>query len=218
MKVSPGSVAAVLVLACTAACSDPENERLKSTTRATYDRTTGRLTELTYDSNRNGRIDTWTDMDGNRPVATRIDRNEDGRIDRWEYYDDHGRLARVGFSRKDDGEPDAWAFPGPDGRVLRVEISSTGDETQIDRWERYDPAGAGADGMGTLVAAEEDTDTDGRVDKWETYDKGVLTTAAFDENDDGTPDRRLTYASGRLALIETAPDASGRFTKQVRVK
>ena len=69
-------------------CADPERERLKATTKASYDKATGKLTELTYDANKNGRIDTWTEMDGTRPLRSRIDSNEDGRIDRWEYYDD----------------------------------------------------------------------------------------------------------------------------------
>jgi hypothetical protein len=40
----------------------------------------------------------------------------------------------------------------------------------------------------------------------------------MDENKDGIPDRRLTYNGGTLVLIESAPDASGRFTKRVEVK
>jgi hypothetical protein len=42
-------------------------------------------------------------------------------------------------------------------------------------------------------------------------------TVAFDENADGRPDRRLTYAGGSLATIETEPDAAGRFTKTLDV-
>jgi hypothetical protein len=208
----------VLVLTAAAACSDREKERLKQTTKATYDQSTGRLKELTYDANKNGIIDTWTEMDGTRPLRARIDRNEDGRLDRWEYYDEKGQLAKVGFSRSDDGAPDAWAFPGPDGKVARVEVSSVRDEQKIDRWERYDPAPAGAGGMGALLAAEEDVNKDGRADKWETYDRGTLKSAAFDEDHDGRPDRRFTYEGGALVLIETEPDAAGSYTKQVRVK
>src|SRR5262249_36891077 len=167
------------------ACSNPEAARLRETTKATYDKTTGKLKELTYDSDKNGRIDTWTEMDGARPVRTRIDRNEDGKLDRWEYYDEHGKLVKVGFSRKDDGKADAWAYSGPGGTVERIEISSIADEHKIDRWEHYDAAG--------LTSAEEDTNGDGIPDKWETYQSGSLKTAAFDENGDGKPDRRLTY-------------------------
>ncbi|MGH2821410.1 MAG: hypothetical protein ACRDJ5_12230, partial [Actinomycetota bacterium] len=85
----------LLVIASVAGCSDPGNERLKETTKATYDRDTGRLKELTYDANRNGRIDTWTEMNGSRPIRSRIDRNEDGKLDRWEYYDEKGQLMKV---------------------------------------------------------------------------------------------------------------------------
>src|SRR6185436_16193657 len=129
------------VLAILSGCSNPEAARLRETTKATYDKTTGKLKELTYDSNKNGRIDTWTEMDGAHPVRSRLDKNEDGKIDRWEYYDAQGALQKVGFSRKDDGKPDAWAYAGADGRVERIEISSSGDEKKIDRWEHYSAAG-----------------------------------------------------------------------------
>jgi antitoxin component YwqK of YwqJK toxin-antitoxin module len=200
----------VCVAMCAAACSDPETERIKRTTKPTYDQKTGRLTELTYDRNKNGVIDTWTEMDGARPVRSRIDTDEDGKIDRWEYYDEKGALVKVGFSRRNDGKPDAWAYAAPDGKLQRVDVSSTGDERKIDRWEHYEG--------GVLVRAEEDTNGDGRADKWETYEAGALETAAFDENGDGRPDRRLTYHGGQLVLIESAPDASGTFTHRVEVK
>ena len=201
----------MLVVLTAAACSDPDTERIKKTTLPTYDPKTGRLTELTFDKNKNGTIDTWTDMDGTRPLRTRIDLDEDGKIDRWEYYDDKGGLAKVGFSRKKDGKVDAWAFAAPDGTLARVEISSTGDEKRIDRWEFYEE--------GRLVRAEEDVDRNGKVDRWETHDgNGGLKTAALDEDSDGRADRRLTYNGGSLTLIESAPDAAGRFTKRVEVK
>lgn len=191
-------------------CSDPEKEQLKKTTIPTYDKTTGRLKELTFDQNKNGTIDTWTDMDAARPVLTRMDRNEDGKLDRWEDDGADGKLEKVGFSRKDDGKADAWAFAGADSKVERIEISSTADVEKIDRWERYDATG--------LVAAEEDTDGNGTLDKWETYEGGAVRTAAFDENHDGKPDRRVTYKGGALVLIETEPDASGAFTKRIAPK
>jgi hypothetical protein len=201
---------AVVCAAVSSACADPERERIKQTTKPTYDKTTGKLTELTYDRNKNGKIDTWTDMDGTRPLRSRIDLDEDGTIDRWEYYGDKGDLLKVGFSRKKDGKPDAWAYSGANDKVERVEISSTADEHKIDRWEHYAAAG--------LVSAEEDTNGDGHADKWETYEAGALKTAAFDENADGKPDRRLTYANGQLTLIETLPGASGDYAHKVAVK
>ena len=204
----------------TAACSDPDAERVKKTTVPTYDKKTGKLTQLTYDRNHNGVIDTWTDMDGTRPVMSRIDLNEDGKIDRWEYYDDKGQLARVGFSRKDNGKPDAWAYAGPDGKIVRVEMSSTGDEKKIDRWEHYDPARVGPNGdtSGALVSAEEDTNGLGRPDKWETYENGVIKTVSFDEKGLGYPTRQLVYQAGQLVRIDSDPDGKGAFRAHTLVQ
>ena len=189
-----------------------------ATIRPSYDNATGRLKELAYDANRNGRPDTWTEMDGSRPLRSRVDINEDGKIDRWEEYDENGGLAKVGFSRTNNGKPDAWVFSGADGKVRRIEISSTGDSSRIDRWEYYDAAQSGPDGRGALVRAEEDTTHDGRPDKWETYEHGILKTVAFDENGNGRPTRRLIYSSTARVVIESDPDASGRLAEHVDVR
>jgi hypothetical protein len=198
------------VMALASGCSNPDKAQQKLGITPAYDATTGKLKELIYDSNHNGKPDTWTDMDGARPVQTRIDRNEDGKLDRWEYYDEKSTLVKVGFSRTDDGKADAWAFAGADGKIQRIEISSTADEKKIDRWEHYDARG--------MTAAEEDTNHDGAPDKWETYEAGIVKTAAFDENGDGRPDRRLTYSGGSLVTIESEPDAAGNFTKRLDMK
>ena len=202
------TVLVCVAVALCAACSTSSTPD-KSGITPTYDKTSGRLTELAYDSNHNGKTDTWTEMNGARPLRSRIDSDEDGRIDRWEYYDDQGKLTKVGFSRKDDGKPDAWAFVGADGKPRRIEISSTADEKKIDRWEHYE--------NDALTSAEEDTNHDGKPDKWESYEGGSLKTASFDENGDGRPDRRLTYADGVLVTIETDPDAAGTFKTRVPV-
>jgi hypothetical protein len=197
-------------LLAAAACGTPAPDPAKATTKPTYDKTTGKLAQLTYDRNGNGVIDTWTDMDGAKPVRSRIDQDENGTADRWEYYDAGGKLLKVGFSRNNTGKPDAWSFPGPDGQIARVEIASTGDELKIDRWEYY----AGA----VLARVELDTNEDGRVDKWEAYENGAIKTAEFDEDGDGKRDRRLTYNGAALELIESEPDASGTYRKRVVVQ
>lgn len=193
-----------------AGCSDADPVRAAADVRPTYDKASGRLTELALDSNHDGRPDTWTDMDGAHPVQTRIDSNEDGKIDRWEYYDGAGRLTRVGLSQKDDGKPDAWAYEGPDGAVARLEISASSDEKRITRIEHYE--------QGVLVATEEDTNGDAAIDKWETYRSGALATAAFDEDFDGRADRRLSYEGDSVVTIESHPDAAGVFGQRVNVR
>ena len=194
------------VIALTAGCSSASRDRVVPSVRGTYDKTSGKLTQIAYDRNHNGRPDTWTDMDGSRPIASRIDQDEDGTIDRWEYYDAAGALVKVGFSRKNNGTPDAWAYSRPDGSPLRIETSSTGHESAIDRREFYEG--------GQIVRVEEDTNGDGRPDKWERYEGGAVKTVEIDENHDGRPDRRLTYANSELATIEWEPDATGRYLKR----
>jgi hypothetical protein len=209
-------VAAALI--AVTACTDAVERRQVQSTKPTYDTQTGRLKELAYDATTDGRTDTWTDMDGAKPLRSRVDRDQDGKVDRWEYYDEKSSLVKVGFSRRADGTPDAWAFSGKDGKVQRIEISSARDEQKIDRIEYYDTAQAGPDGKGALTRAEADTDLDGRIDQWETYQNDALRSIAYDENRDGTPDRRLTYAGASLVAIESEPDASGRFTKRRDIK
>jgi hypothetical protein len=207
----------VTAIASLPACANSEAKRREAEIRPTYDKQTGKLTQLAYDSDRDGKPDTWTDMDGTRPVQTRIDRNGDGKIDRWEDYDASGALVRVGFSRHDDGRPDAWAYSNRSGGIERIEISSRGDDRKIDRWEYYDPSKATPDGKSALIRAEEDTIGDGKPHKWETYREGMLESVAFDENGDGRPDRRLSYRSSVLVAIESHPDGAGRFAVRKEV-
>jgi len=156
------AVASLALLALdVSACADPERERLKATTKASYDSASGKLSELTGDANKNGRIDTWTEMDGNRAVRSRIDTNEDGKVDRWEYYDQAGKVTKIGLSRQGGDRPDTWAYSAADGRIARMEVSSTADEKKIDRWERYE--------NDVLVSVEFDENGDGRPDRRLTY-------------------------------------------------
>ena len=65
---------------------------------------------------------------------------------------------------------------------------------------------------GVRVRAEEDTDGDGRIDKWETWRDGALSTVALDTQGRGRPDRRLVYdAGGSEPRLEVDADGSGQF-------
>jgi hypothetical protein len=167
-----------------------------------YDKTTGKLQLLKYDSNGNGVIDTWSYMDGARVVRIEIDQDEDGKIDRWEYYGPDQKLEKVGFSRSNDGKEDAWSYAGADGTIARVEISTKRDG-KVTRIEHYQ--------QNKLITAEEDTDGDGRMDKWETYDGDHLSSIAFDLLHRGTPDRRLIYGPNGTARLEVDAKGDGHF-------
>jgi len=161
-----------------------------------YDRSTGRLQLLRYDANGDGRVDTWSYMDGARVVRIELDTNHDQTIDRWEYYGADQRIERVGSSRLEDGTPDSWAYYAADGTLSRVELSMKRNGN-INRIEYY--------ASGAMVRAEEDTNGDARVDKWESYDGRRLASVAFDTTFRGTPDRRLVYGTDGSARLELLP-------------
>ncbi len=176
----------------------------------TYNKKTGRLELLKYDSDGDGKFDTFSYMDGPTIVRIEIDKDEDGKIDRWEYYAPGKKLERVGLSRANNGIADTWQYVDATGAVSRVETAAENeagkDKERIARTEYYE--------HGALVRAEEDTDGDGVVDKWETYDGDRLAVVAFDEAHRGRPSRRMVYAADGSVRIELDPDGSGHFIEQ----
>jgi len=64
---------------------------------------------------------------------------------------------------------------------------------------------------GVLTRAEEDVDSDGKTDKWETYDRERLTSVAFDESHTGQPTRRLLYGPDGGVTVEVDPSGSAQW-------
>ena len=186
---------ALICVLTTVACSR------RSAVEAVYGKS-GQLELLKYDSNNDGKPDTFSYMRGGRIVRIEIDTDEDGKIDRWEYYDNNQVLEKVGLSQKNDGTPDVWSYPGPDGSTRRVDFSS-GADAKVTRSEYYE--------AGALIRVEEDTDGDGAIDKWQVYDGGHLTAIAFDTLHRGSPDRRIVYAPDGSSRVEVDVDGSGHF-------
>lgn len=193
--------AVVAVAVSIAGCQGRDPEAAKRI-QPVYDQKTGKLQLLKYDSDKNGVIDTWSYMDGARVVRIEIDKDEDGKIDRWEYYGPDQKLEKVGFSRLNDGKEDAWSYTGADGAIDRIEVSTRRDG-KVNRTEHYRNS--------VLVSAEEDSDGDGQIDKWETYDGERLASVAFDTMHRGRPDRRLIYGAGGSARLEVDRAGDGNF-------
>jgi hypothetical protein len=182
----------VLTLALAGASCSTDREAAKKRITPEYDQN-GKLKLLKYDSKGNGTVDTWSYMDGARVVRIEIDTDHDGKIDRWEHYGPDQQLQNVGLSRANDGSENAWSFAGPDGQVARIEVSTHRNGT-VDRVEYYEHA--------VMVRAEEDTDADGRTDKWETWDGARLASVALDTAHKGWPDRRLMYGPSGATSME----------------
>ncbi len=181
--------------------------------KAVYDQKTGRLTQLSYDANHNGRPDSVAEMDGTRIRRIQVDTDENGVVDRWDYYDEQRRLTKIGWSRKRDGVEDAWTYRDASGEVSRIEIAAK-RKGRIDRVEFYAAAGV-------LARVEEDTNGDGKTDKWETYaiDPGTrpeagryaVTSTAYDSRGKGIPERRFIYGAGGKVVRVDIADAQGQF-------
>ena len=178
-------------LFCALGCGSTSETR--ADVQAVYDQQTGRLRQLTYDSNKNGRPDSISYMDGTRVLRVEVDKDEDGKVERWEYYGADQKLEKVGLSRANDGRADQWAYQGSEGTLAKMEISTKRDGN-VQRVELYE--------KGALVGVEEDADGNGTVDKWETYSGGTLTSVAFDADGTGYPNRRLVYRSDGSVRIE----------------
>ena len=170
-----------------------------------YDVYSGRLIRLAADQSGDGQIDQWTYLEGNRPLRGEADADGDGRIDRWEYFDANAQLTRVGTASANDGIEDTWTYVAVNGEV-RVTRSRRRDR-QIDRQEFFNG--------NTLLRAEEDTNSDGRPDRWDRYDGSVLREVAFDiAMTQGRATRRVLYdEKGRFVAVEDDPEADGTFVR-----
>lgn len=171
-----------------------------------YDTYSGRLIQLSADQNGDGSMDQWTYLEGNRPLRGEADADGDGRINRWEYLDANAQLTRVGTSSLNDGVEDTWTYLGDVDGERRVAHSRRRDR-HIDRQEFFRGD--------ALSRAEEDTNADGRTDRWDRFEGAVLREVAFDmSRSGGRANRRLLYdETGRFTAVEDDADGDGTFVR-----
>jgi hypothetical protein len=194
------AVTAGVILA--SACANPEGKAV----RASYDPATARLIQLSADQDGDGAIDQWTYMNGNFPLRGEADTNRDGRIDRWEYFDVNAKLIMIGSSSFNDGIEDTQTYVAAQDGLRRVDISHRRDRV-FDRRELYRDA--------QLAQVIEDTNFDGRPDKWERYEGATLREAAFDTSfANARPDTRMVFDErGHFVAIEQDRERDGSFVR-----
>jgi hypothetical protein len=208
MTVTPAWLVILLSVAA-GACSGRSGER----PTAAYDPETGRLHALAFDANKNGKNDTVLYTDGTHTRRIELDLNENGKVERWDFYDEHGKLAKVGLSRQDDGIMDAEAFYTDAGALSEIRISTKRDG-RYDRTEFYE--------HDILVRSADDTKGHGTPDKWDTYEPDphpapgappyAITSTAIDERGTGRPTRRFIYGEdGTIVRVEVDRAGNGVF-------
>jgi len=184
-----------------------EAEQPQRRAAPSYEDFSGKLIQLTADQNGDGRTDQWTYLDGTRPIRGEADTDGDGRIDRWEYFDVASALTRVGTASRGDGIEDTWSFPAPSKDGESIVATSRRRDRVFDHREYFRGE--------ALVRTEDDTNSDGRIDKWERYEGSVLREAAFDTSfTRGRADRRVLYdAQGKFTYVEEDPEGDGTFVR-----
>jgi hypothetical protein len=208
MLVSRRVIVSIAFVAAATACSKAEKPR------AEYDAQTGRLQTLAFDATGGGRNNAVGYLDGSRMRRIELDLDANGAIDRWDFYGADGKLEKVGLSQRNDGRMDAEAFYTEAGALRLMRVSTQRDGT-FDRTEYYE--------NDVLIRSEDDTNGDGKADKWDTYRPEpdvppgvrpyVVTSTALDDKGRGTPSRRLVFGpDGRVERVEVDPDGDGHFT------
>jgi len=156
-------IAAAAAIASCSAPPDPRRTNFEIRGKegvAKYDPKTGRLKRLDADTNKNGRMETFSYWDATRLFRIEIDGDEDGKIDRWEHYDANNKMTRVGSSSKDDEVEDTWTYPDANGFLARVETDVDRDGA-IDKREIYAPKPGAPEGR-VLSIVELDLDQAGQ--------------------------------------------------------
>lgn len=196
------SMGLLVLLGATTGCG-PSDER--GPVHAIYDPYSRKLLALYADQDGDRRIDQWTYTDGNRVFRGEIDTDGNGTIDRWEYFRADASLERIGTSSNNDGIEDTWTWPaaGGEARVDRARLR----DRRVDRSEYYRGD--------SLIRSAEDTNADGRVDRWDSYENGVRRLTAFDTTlTSERPNRRIVYsASGQFERLEADPERDGTFVE-----
>ena len=146
--------------------------------QAHVDERTGRFTELRYDSNADGHADQRVHVQSDGRLRVEIDLDGNGVIDRWQYY------ASVTTLERD--------------QVERVGFSTAGDGV-VDAWQIIGP-------VGPTGRVEVSTGRDGRIDRWEQYENGLLSRVDEDTDGDGRGDAWWIYDGG--VLIATSGSRS----------
>ena len=125
-----GLVIPCLALAGCEAPPDPRRTNFEVTREnfhAKYNPKTGRLQKLDADLDKNGRMETFSYMDGSRVHRIEIDKDENGVIERWEHYDESNKLMKIGGSTRQDGIEDSWDFFDANGVYLKSELDENRD-------------------------------------------------------------------------------------------
>lgn len=157
-----------------------ENGDARPDRTAWLDPVTGRDARVEEDSNLDGRIDTWVELQDGAASRQRRDANYDGTPDVWSYYDAAGKLARQEQDLDGDGYRNRESLYRA-GQLAKEREDRNGDG-RFDLVTVYDDEER-------IARRDEDRDGDGRIDTRSLYQAGKLVrrevvSEAIDDGDD----------------------------------
>jgi hypothetical protein len=181
------AVALSLVAACSSA--DPEAKTTTPTgnekrdTEVKHETCDGSAASaVKVDVNGDGKNDIVHVMKGDKEVCRIVDLNLDGYPDSFIYYEPDGKTERRRESDFDrDGRVDEIAVS--ERGQITLKLRETNFDNKLDTWDIYEGA--------RLAKRERDTDGDGIIDQWWTYNNPTnpkCAVVASDRNADGKPD------------------------------
>jgi hypothetical protein len=135
-----------------------------------------------FDSNGDGRADTWAEYDRDRLVHS-FDTNFDGRRDEWTFHDASGAPERRELDLDRDGRVDGWEH-FQDGLIARGEYDNDGDG-KLDEWTEYR--------FSQPVERAWSFGNDGVVDKKALYRNGRKFRERYDRDRDGSFEETIDY-------------------------
>jgi len=152
--------------------------------------TTGKTVQ-TYDLNHDNKPDVWrlykTEDEGGTKVefltCKQVDFDHDGRKDWVVAYNRKGNPIYEKADFDYDGKWDMSAVFDPKTGIVAEVERDTDFDGKMDVKEIYDSTGQ-------LVSVRRDRNGDGKPDVWEQYKDGVLVAILYDDDFDGTVDRR----------------------------
>jgi hypothetical protein len=175
------------------------------------------------DTNNDGKPDIRRvfDKKSQREICRVGDLNHDGKPDLYEYFDANGAVRRREFCYDDTGVVNAVEhYEG--GRLTQREYDTTGLH-KIDTWDYFEPGLPMDPKTGRPIhpsRRERDTNGDGRVDQWWTW-QGSKVSISRDLKGDGKPDPATTMVldqgsaevdAGGPAPVARAPGDGGTET------
>lgn len=154
-----------------------------------------------WDTDNDGRQDTWAVYTNGELSERRVDANRDGKPDNWEFYE-NSRLVRSLHDANSDGEVDQWATYDASEQAHRSERDLNRDG-KVDSWETFR--------YGVLSEGEYDVDYDGKADEWTTLDDGQVVERRWSLDGSGTVHRKARYEHGIIVREQIDRDSDGSF-------